>query len=142
MGKVYTTITVTNRADQILARNGVISSDAVRSVTIENASIDTNVTKLCLPANVIEQLGLELAREVTIRKETGIETARIFRDVSLEIHDRAGTFECLELPNSSSALVGRIPLDAMGLKSDNQTLNILPDNSAETYLTIPYLAIL
>ncbi|BAU14005.1 hypothetical protein LEP3755_45490 [Leptolyngbya sp. NIES-3755] len=142
MGKVYTTITVANRADQIRAKDGTIPPDAVRSITLENVLVNPNIIKLCLPANVIEQLGLELAREVTIQTETGTKTARIFQDVNLKIDDREGTFECLELPDASSASIGTIPLDAMGLKLDNQTLNVLPDNSAETYLTIPHLTIL
>lgn len=138
MGKVFTTITVTNRADQILARNGVIPEAEIRSITLENVLVDTGATTLCLPASVVEQLGLELAREITIETAMGIGTARIFQDAKLSISGRDGTFECLELPGGSSALVGVIPLEAMGLEPDlkNQTLRVLPIDSTETYLTI------
>lgn len=138
MGKVYTTITVTNRADQILARNGVILPDEVRSMTIENVLVDTGATTLCLPASVIDRLGLELAREVLVETAMGTGSARIFQDAKLSISGREGTFECLELPGGGSALLGVIPLEAMGLEPDlkNQTLKVLPDDSTETYLTI------
>jgi hypothetical protein len=51
---------------------------------------------------------------------------------------REGTFECLELPSGRDALIGVIPLDALGLEPDlrNQTLRILPTESVDTYLTI------
>jgi predicted aspartyl protease len=138
MGKVFTTMTVTNRADQIRANDGTISSDAIRSITIENVLVDTGATTLCLPASVIEQLGLELAREVVVETAVGTGTARIFRDANLAISGRDGTFDCLELPGGGSALLGVIPLEAMGLEPDlkNQTLRVLPDDSTGTYLTI------
>ncbi len=138
MGKVFTTITVTNRADQIRAKDGTIPPEAVRSITLQNVLIDTGATTLCLPASVIEQLGLELARQVTVETAMGTGSARIFRDANLLIAERDGTFECLELPGGSNPLVGVIPLEAMGLEPDlkTQTLRVLPDNSSETYLTI------
>ena len=36
MGKVLTTLTVTNRADQTLATRGFIPTEQVRSVSLEN----------------------------------------------------------------------------------------------------------
>ena len=138
MGKVFTTITVTNRADQIRAKDGTIAPEAIRSITLENVLVDTGATTLCLPASTIEQLGLELAREVVVETAMGLGKARIFQDAKLSIGERDGTFECLELPGGNSGLVGVIPLEAMGLEPDlkTQTLRVLPVNSTETYLTI------
>ena len=39
MGKIYTTITVINRADQILAAAAVISPAQIRSLTLENVAL-------------------------------------------------------------------------------------------------------
>lgn len=138
MGKVFTTITITNREDQILARNRVIAPDQVRSVTLENVLVDTGATTLCLPASVITTLGLSDFREVNVATAMGLGKARIFRDLNLSICGREGTFECLELPGGNDALLGVIPLEALGLEPDlrNQTLKVLPDNTEETYLTI------
>ncbi len=49
MGKVFTTLTIINRADQILAEAGVKTADQVRSLTLENVLVDTGATTLCLP---------------------------------------------------------------------------------------------
>lgn len=144
MGKVFATITITNRADQILAKRGVIPASEVRSITLENVLVDTGATTLCLPADVIAELGLELLKEVDVATAIGIGKARIFQDATLFLCGREGTFECLELLGDRDSLIGVIPLEALGLEPDlqNQVLRVLPTESVNTYLTIPYLTIL
>ncbi|MEM8504776.1 MAG: aspartyl protease [Cyanobacteria bacterium P01_D01_bin.1] len=138
MGKVLTRLTIINRADQIRAEDGSISPDQIRFVTLENVLVDTGATTLCLPADVIAELGLSLLKEVDVATAMGTGRARIFRDATILLCDREGTFECLELPGGREALIGVIPLEALGLEPDlrNQTLKVLPSESADTYLTI------
>ncbi len=138
MGKVLATLTITNRADQVIASRGFIPDDQIRSVTLEDVLIDTGATTLCLPAKVIEKLGLELLREVDVATANGFSKARVFQDAKISLCGREGTFECLELPGGQSPLLGVIPLEFLGIESDlrNQTLKVLPDHSANTYLTI------
>jgi predicted aspartyl protease len=138
MGKVLTSLTIVNRADQILADNNVIPTEQIRSVTLENVLVDTGATTLCLPAETIAQLGLKVLKEVDVATATGIRTARIFRDATLMICGREGTFECLELPGGRDALLGVIPLEMLGLELDLQAqkLRVLPSESLQTYLTI------
>ena len=118
MGKVVTSLTVTNRADQILAARGAIAPEQVRSITLENVLVDTGATTLCLPADAIAKLGLEILKEVDVSTATGISKARIFQDAKISLCDREGTFECLELPGGRDALIGVIPLEALGLELD------------------------
>jgi len=138
MGKVFATLTIINRADQILAEAGVRSEEDIRSITLKNVLVDTGATTLCLPKDAIAQLGLKLLKEVDVATAMGIGKARIFRDATLSIFDREGTFECLELPGGKDALLGVIPLEALGLEIDlqNQILKPLPISPTETYLTI------
>jgi len=138
MGKVTTTLIITNRIDQANAEDGIIPTDRVRSITLDNVLVDTDATTLCLPANVIAQLGLKLLKEVVIQIATGISTARIFQDAKISLLGREGTFECLELPAGSNALLGVIPMEALGIEVDlkNQRLILLPIGPTETYLTI------
>jgi len=58
MGQVIVTLTVTNRIDQVLAQCGFISPTEIRSCTLDDVLVDTGATLLCLPANIISQLGL------------------------------------------------------------------------------------
>jgi clan AA aspartic protease len=136
MGKVLTNLTVINRADQLFAEAGYILEEQIRSVTLEDVLVDTGATTLCLPADVIAKLGLNVSKEVDVA--TGIGKARIFRDVSISLCGREGSFECLELPGGKNALLGVIPLEALGLELDlkNQRLKVLPISPTETYLTI------
>jgi predicted aspartyl protease len=117
MGKILTTLTITNRIDQANAKQGLIPAEAVRSVTIEQVLVDTGATTLCLPADAIAQLGLDLLREVDVSTAVGLSKARIFQDAHLSLLGREGNFECLELPGGQNALLGVIPLGERGLGS-------------------------
>lgn len=138
MGKVFTTLTIINRADQIRAEDGTISPAEVRSLTLENVLVDTGATTLCLPPEAIAQLGLKILKEVDVATAMGIDKARIFQDAKISIFDREGTFECLELPGGHDPLLGVIPLESLGLEVDlnRQVLKPLPISPTETYLTI------
>ena len=59
MGKVLTTITVTNRIDEAKAKEGLIAPEKFRSITLDNVLVDTGATTLCLPKGTITQLGLD-----------------------------------------------------------------------------------
>ncbi|MEB3231492.1 MAG: aspartyl protease family protein [Leptolyngbyaceae bacterium] len=138
MGKILTTLTIINRADQTAAKRGFIAEDEIRSITLDNVLVDTGATTLCLPSDAIDQLGLDLLREVDVAVATGYSRARIFQDANINVMGRVGTFECLELPGGRDALLGVIPLEALGIELDlkNQQLKVLPETSMDTYLTI------
>lgn len=138
MGKIVTKLTIANRSDQNVASRGFIPTEEIRSVTLDNVLVDTGATTLCLPTEIITQLGLELLKEVDVETATGIGKARIFRDVEISLLGREGTFECLELPGGRNPLLGVIPLEALGIELDlkNQRLYALPISPTETYLTI------
>lgn len=138
MGKVFTPLTIINRADESAAARGFISAAEIRSVTLPKVLVDTGATTLCLPANIIDRLGLDLLKEVDVSTATGLSKARVFQDAKILLCGREGTFECLELPGGRDPLIGVIPLEALGLELDlqNQTLKVLPSESLDTYLTI------
>lgn len=138
MGKVTTTITVTNRIDQILAERGFIPASQIRSVTLDNVLVDTGATRLCLPENIIKDLGLPIQGEVDVKIAIGVQKVRIFRELSVAVAGREGTFNCIELPAGNDPLLGVIPLEDLGLEPDlqNQCLRVLPLSGKDTYLTV------
>ncbi|MEG3898743.1 MULTISPECIES: aspartyl protease [unclassified Microcoleus] len=138
MGKVITTLVITNRLDEGKAEDGLIPIEQVRSVTMEKVLVNRGATTLCLPKDVIARLGLRILKQVAVETATGISEARIFQDASISLCGREGTFECLELPEGKTALLGKIPMEALGIEVDlrNQRLKVLPDGPTETYLTI------
>ncbi|MEG4323381.1 MULTISPECIES: retroviral-like aspartic protease family protein [unclassified Microcoleus] len=138
MGKVTTTLAIQNLIDQADAERGMIPIEQIRSVTLENVLVDTGATTLCLPKDVIARLGLRILKQVVVETATGISEARIFQDAKISLCGREGTFECLELPEGKTPLLGVIPMEALGIEVDlkNQSLKVLPDGPTETYLTI------
>jgi predicted aspartyl protease len=138
MGKVTTTIIVTNLVDQIMADRGFIPTDEIRSVTLENVLVDTGASRLCLPAEIIAQLGLTVAGEVEVKTALGARKVRVFKGLNLSVEGREGTFNCVELPESEDPLLGLIPLEDLGLEPDlqNQRLRLLPNQGKNTYLMV------
>jgi predicted aspartyl protease len=136
MGKVTTTITVTNLVDRILADRGFISADEIRSIVLENVLVDTGASRLCLPAEIVSQLGLTMSGEVQVKTAIGARKVRVFRGVSLFVEGREGTYDCVELPEGEDPLLGLIPLEDLGLEPDlqNQRLRLLPNEGKDTYL--------
>jgi len=138
MGKITATIQLTNQIDRILADRSLLPKGEVRSLTLENALIDTGATRLCLPSDVIQQLGLPLVEEIDVKIATGVTRSRRFNNVILSIQERENVFDCIELPEGSDALIGVFPLEGLGIELDlqNQRLHVLPQRGKDTYLTI------
>lgn len=137
MGKVTTTINVTNQIDLTLAERGFIPTEQVRSVTLNDVLVDTGATRLCLPKNIILDLGLPFQGEADVKIATGVEI-RVFKMLNLSVEGREGVFNCIELPEDCEPLLGLIPLEDLGLEPDlnNQKLRVLPQQGKDTYLTV------
>ncbi len=135
MGIITITITVTNLVDEILAERGFIPNEQVRSINLNNVLVDTGATRLCLPADIINQLGLPLSGEIEVKTAAGIIKARLFKRVTLTVEGRKGEFTCVELPGGEDALLGVIPMEELGLQPDviNQRLIVLPETGKNTY---------
>lgn len=142
VGKVVTSLTVTNYADQIEVQRGYRKAEEVRSVTLDAVLVDTGATALSLPADVIAQLGLTVRREVPILTATGPGVARLFEDAALSLLGREGTFDCWARPAGTDPLLGVVPLEALGMEPDlrNQRLRLLPEEPGDTYFAVYSLA--
>ena len=138
MGQVTTTMTVANRVDEILAERGFIPSAQVRCITKDNVLVDTGATRLCLPEDIVSQLGLRFVEEIEGHTAVGIRRFRLFDGVKLSIEGREGTYNCVELPAGEEPLIGVIPLEDLGLEPDlrNQRLKVLPNQGKDTYLRV------
>ena len=138
MGRVTATIAVTNEVDKILADRGFIPTDQVRSITIDNVLVDTGATRLCLPEEIIAQLGLTLVGEIDGHTVIGSRKFRLFKNVSLAVAGREGRYDCVELPAGQEPLIGLIPLEDLGLEPDlkNQRLIVLPNEGNQSYIRV------
>jgi predicted aspartyl protease len=138
MGQVVVEATFTNELDVGLADRGFIPASSVRSITVPDLLVDTGATSLCLPIGLIQRLGLRHFRDVEVKTANGDAVVGLYKDATISLLGRTGTFECLALPEGSTPLLGCIPLEWLGLEPDlkNRTLRVWPDWGRETYLTI------
>ncbi|MEL6605616.1 MAG: aspartyl protease [Cyanobacteria bacterium J06614_10] len=138
MGQIIVTLTLSNDIDEILTGRGLLAADEIRRCTLDNVLVDTGATRLCLPANIIEKLGIKPVG--TIDAQTAIEpqSVKVYDRVRLNVEGREGTYKCVELPEGQTPLLGLIPLEDLGLDPDlqNQKLKHLPTKGKETYMTI------
>ncbi|MEL6259850.1 MAG: aspartyl protease family protein [Cyanobacteria bacterium J06554_11] len=138
MGRIVVQLAVTNWVDKILSERGFIADTEVRTCTVENALVDTGATRLCLPADIIEKLGLRRTGTVEARTATGLQSLNIYEGLRLNVEGREGIYNCVELPAGQTPLLGLIPLEDLGLNPDlqNQKLQHLPTTGEDTYLTV------
>ncbi|MEO0806333.1 MAG: aspartyl protease family protein [Cyanobacteria bacterium J06643_4] len=138
VGKVVVTIELINWADTVLAERGFIPEEDIRSCTVDNALVDTGSTRLCLPADIIQTLGLKEIGTIDAQTATGMQTLRVYKGLQLTVEGREGRYDCVELPVGQTPLLGLIPLEDLGLDPDlqNQKLRHLPMRGKNTYLTV------
>lgn len=138
MGQVFTEIEVANYRDVVLADAPGSSSAAVRRVRVSRVLVDTGATTLCLPTNVVTELGLPLKRRVVALTAAGEIETGLYELAEITVSGRSGVVECVELPTGSQPLLGVIPLEMLGLEPDlrSRTLRVLPDDTIDTYLHI------
>lgn len=138
MGKVIVTLTLTNWVDQVLAERGFIETAEIRSCTVDNALVDTDATRLCLPADLIQTLGLKLTGMIDAQATVGHQTVNVYEGLKLTVEGREGRYDCVELPVGQTPLLGLIPLEDLGLEPDlqHQRLRHLPTTGKETYMTV------
>lgn len=136
VGQISVEATLTNEVDVMLSERGIVTAEGLRSVTIDNLLVDTGATTLGLPLDVIRRLGLRHFRDVQVRTANGDAVVGLYKDATISLMGRTGTFECLSLSEGSTPLLGCIPMEWLGLEPDlvNRRLRVLPDWGRETYL--------
>lgn len=127
--RVATRLTVTNGADEVMAARGETPAPP-RTVTFDEFLVDPGRLPLCLPAEIVHQLGLQLAGTATVFTDNGIGEVGVYEYVTVEIEGRTSTMDCLALPVGKTAILGltAIQLLGMDLDAENHRLRIMPDS--------------
>jgi predicted aspartyl protease len=132
VGQVVVDFEVENLADRFTSPGG-----NPRRLSLHAVLMDTGATHLCLPANLIAELGLPFSREVPVATPTGIHVSRVFSPARVAYGDRRWDGECVELPVGAAPLLGAIPMEGLGIEPDLQTRTVrrLPLGPEGTYFT-------
>ncbi len=118
MGRVVVAAIVENLGDLIKVHEGLLAPDDVRRVEIDEALVDTGATTLCLPAGIIEQLGLIQFGERTSMSSQGPKRTRVFGTVNLTVQGRDCKVDVMELPDGVPTLIGQVPLEILDFVVD------------------------
>ncbi len=138
MGKVLVTARVENLSDLHLAERGVLDSNDVRAVDIEEALVDTRATSLSLPKSLIDQLDLRPVRKRQARTPAGIVTVQTYGAVRLTVQGRDCICDVTGLPESCPVPIGQIPLESLDFVVDpgGQKLIGNPDHGGEQMIDL------
>lgn len=113
MGKVIVTAKLTNRDDLILAEHGYISENEIHSLEVEGI-IDTGAVLVSLPQKIVDELRLKESEKRKVRYANGdVVEKSIAGGLLIEIQGRTSETRCIIEPNSSTVLIGQIPLEEM-----------------------------
>ncbi|MEM8505656.1 MAG: aspartyl protease [Cyanobacteria bacterium P01_D01_bin.1] len=122
--EIILTLILLNDTDCTLGMKGLLRSDEVRSCIVDIV-VDTSVSHLCLPIEVIQQLGLKKVG----RANTETNSVDSYGWVRFDIEGEPDSvYRCLELPSGQMPKLGRIPLEDKGLEPDleNRCLRKVP----------------
>ncbi len=125
MGRVLTEATIENLQDVLDVERGLIPSEQVRRIVVQDALVDTGATMLSLPARMIRQLGLAKRRTRRVTTSKGASQADVYSTVRLTIKGRDCPMDVIEVPDDVPVLIGQIPLGYLDFVVDPQSRTLI-----------------
>jgi len=133
MGNVFAEITVKNAVQDELARNGQISENDVRTVTL-TAIVDTGATTLVINEDIFNQLGLSVIEPRIVNVAGGGRiSCKLAGPVRIYWKDRFATVDAVVMPEGRP-LLGVIPLEFMDLIVDPTRQELIGAHGDEAFL--------
>jgi len=121
MGQVIEKVLIKNDYDTVKLELGLIDEKDIRQISID-AIVDTGASYLCLPPNVIKQLGLKYYNSSKVRTGNGPVELRFFKGADIYIRDRFAQMQVMENKDDEiPALIGVLILEAMDYVVNPQT---------------------
>ena len=125
MGKVFVKMKLTNHGDLVLRAAKVLKGKP-RTVEAE-ALVDTGATRLYLQASLIKTLGLRREGEVQSKTTNSVRRRAVYQPVRLEVMDRHGVFEVVEVDDDVPNLLGQIPLEYLDFVVNPKARKLIPN---------------
>ena len=124
MGEVRIKVKLSNVADQAAVAAGQLSPDQVRTVEAD-AMVDTGAVRSCIPAPLLERLGLKPYDQVTVELADGRKNEVGIADgVRFEIMQRRSSDDALIV--GDEVLIGQTLLEKMDLLVDCTRQRLVP----------------
>lgn len=125
MGEVRVKIKLTNGVEEALVRRGLLAADQVRSYEA-NALVDTGAVRSVLPVQIVQHLGLRIARKTraTYANDSS-EDVDVSEMVGIDIIGRGTSEEMLVL--GSEVIIGQTVLESLDLLVDCTNHRVIPN---------------
>ncbi|BAU11173.1 unknown protein [Leptolyngbya sp. NIES-3755] len=130
MGLVYAEIELVRGADVVLAQEGFIEPEQIRRCTVQ-ALVDSGATMLAIPEIVRSQLELRKTREIEADLADGSSVSLdVVGPIEVRFQNRRTFVEAIVTPNSTTVLLGAIPMEGMDVLIDpkRQRLIVNPES--------------
>lgn len=125
MGEVRTGVTLTNAADQELARRGKLPHDQVH-VYKGDALVDTGAVRSVIPAHIVKQLDLGIRGDKVVELADGRkETVGVTGAVEIDIDGRNTIEDALVL--GDEVIIGQTVLEVLDLFFDCANRRLVPN---------------
>lgn len=125
MGEVKVKVKITNNVDDVLARQGKLARDQVRTVELEGI-VDTGAVALILPSHVVAKLGLTRKHKQVAQYADGrLEEVDVTEPVFVELLGRYTSEEALVL--GDEILIGQTVLEKTDLLIDCREQRLVPN---------------
>ncbi|MCI0534063.1 MAG: retropepsin-like domain-containing protein [Verrucomicrobiales bacterium] len=125
MGKLIVKLRITNYVESELKSLKLLKR---RPRTLEtNALVDTGATRLYLKASVIKALGLKKTGDVQSQTTNGTRRRAVYQPARIEVMERNGVFEVVEVDDSVPNLLGQIPLEHLDFVVDPKGQKLIPN---------------
>lgn len=125
MGKVIVKLKLTNYLDLELKKLK-LRKGKPRAIEAD-ALVDTGATRLYLKTSVIKALGLRKEGEVESKTTNGLRRRAVYQAARLDLMDRHGAFEVVEVDEDVPNLLGQIPLEYLDLVVDPKGQKLMPN---------------
>ena len=123
MDEVRTKVRLFNNADANAAAEGKLALEKVRVIEAD-AMVDTGAVRSCIPASLLEQLGIRPYDRVTVELADGKSEVGLADGVRFEIMERRSSDDALIL--GDEVLIGQTLLEKMDLLVDCTRQRLVP----------------
>src|SRR5438874_6837655 len=135
MGEVRVRIKLTNNRDEVLANEGLLKPEQIRSLEIE-ALVDTGAVRSVIPARLQQQLGVGVAFHTRAQYADGrAEEVPVTQPIRVEIEGRPLYEECLVL--GDEFLIGQTALEKTDLFVDCINGKLVPNPAHPNSVVMP-----
>lgn len=116
--EIVLTLIFLNADETALGERGLLSSGDVHGCTAD-VIINTDVSYLCLPSDIIQKLNLRWLERVNAQTTEGFRAVDLYGWVMFDIDGSSDYIcKCMELLIGETPLIGQIPLSEIGLEPD------------------------